>query len=167
MKNTLINSKFHSLKHSNTRNAVASLKVVVFEMGNLNLALRIESVYKVLNQSPVYGIGLNGLGIAYVGDREVTVVDLHRRLFQSRIINEAFKKGYLIIVQNKEGQLYGIPVAAVPVLREIPLSKIQDLPESYRQANILGMASHFCYIPQAEASLMIFLLDVEQLLQDF
>jgi len=166
MKNTLINSKFHSLKHSNNKDALASLKVVVFEMGNLNLALRIETVYKILNQSPVYGSGLNGLGIAHVDEREVTVVDLHRRLFQSRVINEAFKKGYLIIVQNMGGELYGIPVAAVPVLREVPLSKIQVLPDSYRQANLLGIASHFCHISQAEASLIIFLLDVDKLLQN-
>ena len=164
--NTLIASKSHKLKHSNPRNAVASIKALVFEMGNINLALRIETVYKVLNQTPVYGRGNNGLGIAPVGDREITVVDLHQRLFQSRIKNAESHKGYLIITQNRNGEFYGIPVAVVPALMEIPLSRIQVLPESYRDANILGMASHFCHIPKGEASVMIFLLDVEQLLQD-
>jgi hypothetical protein len=49
MKNTLVKSKAPGLRQSNTRDAAASLKIVVFEMGNLKLALRIESVYKVLN----------------------------------------------------------------------------------------------------------------------
>lgn len=166
MKNVLTTSKHHSLKRSNTRDAVTSFKMVVFEIGNLNLALRVETVYKVLNQPQVYGSGLNGLGIAHVGAHKVTVVDLHWRLFQSGIINEVSKKGYLIIVQSRDGELYGIPVAVVPALKEVSLSKIQVLPESYRHANILGIASHFCQIPQGEASMMIFLLDVEQLLQD-
>ena len=166
MKNTLITSKHRSLKHSNTRDAATSFRVVVFKMGNLNLALRVETVYKVLNQPQVYGSGLNGLGIAHVGDRKITVVDLHWRLFQSGILTEVSKKGYLIIVQNREGEFYGIPVAVVPALMEVSLAKIQVLPESYRHANILGIASHFCQIPQGEESLMIFLLDVEQLLQD-
>lgn len=163
MENTLIQSK-SSFKQFNTRDAVASLKVLVFSIGNLKLALRIENVYKVLNQTPVYGTGLNGVGIAHVGDREVTVVDLHRRLFQSSITNEASKAGYLIIAQNTPGELYGIPVAVVPALMEIPLSSIRVLPESYRHANILGFASHVAVIPQVEASLTIFLLDIEQLL---
>lgn len=128
MKNTLIKSKSSSLRQSNTRDAVASLKVVVFEMGNLKLALRIESVYKVLNHTPVYGSGVNGVGIANVGDHEVIVVELHRRFF-------AAKGSYLIIVQNSKGELYGIPLIAVPVLMAIPLSSIQVLPESYRNAD--------------------------------
>jgi purine-binding chemotaxis protein CheW len=157
MKNTSISSKSPILNQSNTRNAVASLKLVVFEMGNLNLALRIETVYKVLNHVPVYGTGINGVRIAHVGDRSVTVVELHRRFF-------APKGSYLILVQNSFGELYGIPVVSVPVLREVPLSSIQVLPESYLHADLLGIATHVCHIPQAEESLTIFLLDVEQLL---
>lgn len=163
MKNTLIKAK-SSFKQFNTPNAVASLKVLVFSIGNLKLAWRIENLYKVVNQTTVYGSGLNGVGIAYVGDREVTVVDLHRRLFQSTITNEASKAGYLIIAQNTQEQLYGIPVAVVPALMEVPLSSIRVLPESYRHADILGFASHVAVIAQVEAPLTIFLLDVEQVL---
>ncbi len=163
MKNTLTKS---SLKQSNTRNDLASIKVLVFEMGNLKFALRIETAYKVLNQTPIYGTGLNGVGIANIGDREVTIVDLHRRLFQCSITNNSSKASYLIVTQNQEGELYGIPIAVVPALIAVPLSSIQVLPESYRNADLLGFASHFCHIPQEkEAPLTIFLLDVDQLLQ--
>ena len=160
MNNTLVKV----FKHSNTNNAVASLKVVVFSIGNLNFALHIKTVYKVLNQTPVYSSGLNNVGIAHVGDRSVIVVDLHRWLFQSSITNDQSEASYLIIAQNSQGELYGIPVAAIPALREIPLSSIRVLPESYRNADILGIASHVAVIPQVEVPLTIFLLDVEQLL---
>jgi len=159
MKNTLVKSKAPGLRQSNTRDAAASLKIVVFEMGNLKLALRIESVYKVLNHIPVYGSGVNGVGIANVGDRSVTVVELHRRFF-------AAKGSYLIIVQNSKGELYGIPVTAVPALREVPLSSIRVLPPSYRDADIISSATHVCHIEQAEAPLTIFMLDVDLLLSD-
>lgn len=163
MNNTLIKAKSSS-KQSNSRNAGAFLKVVVFSIGNLKLALRIEAVYKVLNQTPVYGIGSSGVGIANVGDRDITVVDLHRQLFQSSNINEGVNKGYLLIIQNKEGELYGIPVAGVPALMEMPLSSIRVLPQSYRHADVFGFATHVCHIPQEEAPLTIFLLDVDQML---
>ena len=156
--NTLATTKSHGLKRSNTRTPVASLRLVVFEMGKLKLALRIDAVYKVLNQTPIYGSGFNDVGIAYVGDREITVVELHRRFF-------ADKGKYLIVVQNSESELYGIPIVAVPVLMEIPLSTIQVLSENYRHADVLGeVATHVCHLAQKDATLTIFLLDVGQLL---
>lgn len=164
MEKTLTNSKSLNFKKSNFTDAVASLKVIFFKTGNVNLALRIETVYKVLNQAPVYGSGNNKVGIAHIGDREVTVVDLDEQLFNPNINNQASNKHYLVIAQNSKGELYGIPVAEVPVLREIPLSSIRVLPESYRHADILGLASHVAVIPDVEPPVTVFMLDVEQML---
>ena len=80
MKNTLVKSSDASMQASRS-DRIASVKMIVFTVGTFNLALPIEIVYKVLNQIPVYGSGLNGVGIAHVGDLEVTVIDLHRQLF--------------------------------------------------------------------------------------
>jgi len=165
MKNSLVHLKSHSYKHLNARQTVASLKAIVFALGNLSLALRIEDVYKVLGQTPVYGSGLNSVGIAHVGDREVTVVDLNRQLAQSSITNGAAQASYLVVAQNTAGDLYGIPVAVVPALKQLPLANIRILPESYRHIDILGIASHVCQIPEAEVPLTIFLLDVDRILE--
>ena len=166
MKNSLIKSTSQSLKHSNTRNAVTSLKVVVFGINNLNFGLRIETVYKVLHQTPVYSSGLNSVGIAHIGDREITVVDLHRRLFQSSMTNQTQQGVYLIVVQNTDGELYGIPVEAAPALMDVPFSTIRALPESYRHADTLGIASSVAVIPQTDGTpLTLFLVDVEQILK--
>lgn len=165
MKNTLVKSKAASLQQVSSRDRVASVKMIVFTVGNFDLALPIEIVYKVLNQLPVYGSGLNGVGVAHVGDVEVTVIDLHRQLFQSSIINETSRKGYLLIFHSKSGDLYGIPVASVPVLMDLPLDSIRVLPESYRSGDILQMATHVCYLPQEEPPLTIFLVNPEQMLQ--
>lgn len=155
MKNTLVKSNSGVRKPG--RETVPSMKILVFGMGNVNLALPIDTIYKVVNQIPVYGGGLNGVGLAHVGDREVTVVELHRRFF-------APMGSYLIIAQNREGELYGIPITQSPTLMEIPQSSLRVLPESYRHTDMYGFATHGAVIFEVEPPMTIFLLDVDQLL---
>lgn len=164
MKSALIKSRANTSRQANNQEAVNSLKVIMFEMGDVKLALPIQSVAKVMPQTTVYGSGLHGVGIAHLGDREVTVVDLHKRLFKSTSINDASKNNYLMIVKNRQSELYGIPVGSVPTLMEIALSCIRVLPDSYRNADIFGFATHVAVIPAMETPMTIFLLDVDQLL---
>lgn len=140
------------------------LKLIVFGIGNLNFAVRIEFVHKVLNHTPIYGSGIKQVGVTHVEDYEVTVVDLYQRFFNSSQTDEYCTGGYLAIVQNTKGELYGIPVAQTPVLMEVPLSTLCVLPESYRRADTLEVASHVAVIPQEGAPLTVFLLDVDLLL---
>ncbi|MBD2100631.1 chemotaxis protein CheW [Leptolyngbya sp. FACHB-261] len=151
----------HSLRVSSRGQAEPMLKVTAFSIGNLNLALPIVSIYKVLNHTQVHGSGLNSVGIAYIEERELTVVDLHRRLLGTGAPTQA---RYLIVIQNQIQELYGIPVLEIPVLMEVPLSRIRVLPESYRRADTLSIASHVALIHQMDAALTLFLLDVEQIL---
>jgi len=143
------------------------LKLIVFGMGGLNLALPIESVHKVVNHTPVYSSGVGSVGVAHLGDGEVTVVDLYRRFFKESQISESEPTGYLVLVKNTTGELYGVPVAETPVLMEVPSSLIRVLPESYRRSDTIEVASHVAVIPQEVAPLTVFLLDVDLLLPIF
>jgi purine-binding chemotaxis protein CheW len=165
MNSLLIQGKSKATALHKSRQVTPSLKLIVFKIGNLNLALRIESVYKVVDRTPVYSSGLNHVGVAHMGDREVTVVDLNWQFFKTSSISES--GGYLAIVQSQTGEFYGIPVANTPVLIEVPLSMFRVLPESYRRADTLEVASHVAVIPQQGTPLTIFLLDVELLLPLF
>jgi purine-binding chemotaxis protein CheW len=167
MNNFPINLQTGDTKLPKARQVTPSIKLIVFGIGSLNLALRIDSVYKVVNHTPVYGSGLNCVGVAHVGDGEVTVVDLYRQFFKASPFQESDRGDYLVIVKNTTGELYGIPVADTPILLEVPLSQIRVLPESYRHADTLGVASHVAVIPQELAPLTIFLLDVDLLLPIF
>ncbi len=140
-----------------------NVELIVFGIGSLNLALPIISVYKVSNRTPISGSGVGVVGVTRVDDQEVTVIDLYRRFFKSNP-GEYSRGGYLVLVKNKTGELYGIPVAETPVLMEVSLSLIRVLPQSYRDGDTLDLASHVAVIPQDAASLTIFLLDIEQLL---
>jgi len=138
------------------------LQLVVFRIGNLKLALRIEVVYKVVPFRSVHGSGLNSVGIAHVDNFEVTVIDLHQRLFKSSPIEEVVTR--LIVVISSSGDLYGLPTAETPTLLEIPLSRIRVLPESYRRSDTLDIASHVAVVPQSGSTLTIFLIDGDRLL---
>lgn len=163
MNNALVRS-IHGAKQRKPQDVVNSVKVVMFSMGDVNLALHIQSIAKVLPKTKIYGSGLNSVGIAHLGDREVTVVDLYHKLFQTNSINDVGKSSYLMIVKNRQSELYGIPVATVPTLMDIPLSCIRVLPDSYRNADIFSFATHVAVIPAMETPTTIFLLDVDQLL---
>jgi purine-binding chemotaxis protein CheW len=150
-----------------------SIKLIVFTIGNLNLDLPIESVYKVVDRTPVYSSGLNPVGIAHLSNSlkdnaaswEVTVVDLNWQFFKSSSISES--GGYLVIVQTATGEFYGIPVPETPILIEVPLGRLRALPNSYRHADTLEIASHVAVIPQDGTPFTVFLLDFQLLLSSF
>ena len=73
-----------------------AIKLLVFTMGKLNLALHIERVQKVIDRVPVYSSGLNHMGIIHIEDKEVTVVDLHKKLFKVKQNDDFNFKNYLI-----------------------------------------------------------------------
>jgi purine-binding chemotaxis protein CheW len=139
-------------------------KLLTFKLGNLYLALPVEYVQKVVNYTTVYSSGLNETGIARVGDREITVIDLHKRLFKNSQVIEAGAKCYFIITKKIEGEEFGILVSQTPTLVDVPLAQIRTLPASYRRSDTLGIASHVTMIPQTEGQLTVFLLDLAQLI---
>ena len=139
------------------------LKVVLFSVGSLNCAFRLDPVYKVVSSPQLYGSGDSWVGLTHLGDREVTVLDINKRLFPSDRHEASLKVRYLIVVQNQRGELYGIPVEKVPVLMSIPFANIRVLPETFRQSNALGVASHVAVVSSANSSMTLFLLDVESL----
>ncbi|NJN59581.1 MAG: chemotaxis protein CheW [Leptolyngbyaceae cyanobacterium SL_5_9] len=149
------------LAQSKALQTESKLQLVVFRIGNLKLALRIEVVYKVVPFRSVHGSGLNSVGIAHVDHFEVTVIDLHQRLFKSSPksspVEEAVAR--LIVAISSSGELYGLPTAETPTLLEIPLSRIRVLPESYRRSDTLDIASHVAVVPQSGSTLTIFLID--------
>ena len=144
--------------------AKKSLKIIVFTVGSLSLAFNIDSVQKVNKYTPVLSSGLSHTGITDLGDREITVIDLHKRLFHTSQPRPSETGGYLLLVKNSFGESFGIVVGKTPILMEVSLSQIRTLPESYRRADTLEIATHVIMIPQADTKLTVFLLDPDLLL---
>jgi purine-binding chemotaxis protein CheW len=142
------------------------LKLLLFSLGSLNLALPINSVKKVVNYTPIHGSGLSAFGVANIDNQELTVIDLHKKLFQVSQTQISGQKGYLIVVVNSLGEYFGIWVQETPTLEDINLSQLRVLPESYRRSDTLYIASHVMVISQENNPKTVFLLDIERLLDN-
>ena len=149
---------------SKSQSTANSQKLIVFDIGKLTVAFCIEKVYKIVDRTPVHGSGLSHIGITHIDDSEIPVVDLHQRLLGSPQLDAPQAKGYLVIVQSDQSELLSIPTAHAPLLIEAPLSRIRVLPETYRRADTLEIASHVTIVSRAEKPSTIFVLDVNRLL---
>lgn len=139
------------------------LKLIAFDVGKLTLAVQIEQVHKIINLPKVHGSGLNPIGLAQIDDRDITVIDLQQRLFHSDVTETATPHSYLVLIQTQNQEVFGVPVKQTPLLLEVPTTQIRSLPESYRRADTLEIASHIAVILTPEGNQTLFLLDVEML----
>ncbi|WP_330204204.1 chemotaxis protein CheW [Cyanobacterium sp. Dongsha4] len=140
------------------------VKLLVFSIGNLNTALHIDAVEKVVNYNQIFGSGLNHFGLVNLGDKEITVVDLHKKLFNSPQALSTEGKKYLLLVKNSSSETFGIVISQTPELYDIPLNVIRILPPSYRRADTLKIASHVAVFKENEGEKTIFLLDPDELI---
>ena len=160
MSNLTVN--LNSNSSSSTKNN-SSVKLLVFEIGKLTLALPILQVQKVVKQSEVQGSGLSYVNLAHLNDGEIAVVDLHQKLFGVSL-NAAEVGEYFMITKEVKGEPLGITVAKPPSLIDQPLTQIRLLPNSYRRADTLEIASHVTVVSEDERSTTIFILDLEKLI---
>jgi chemotaxis signal transduction protein len=138
------------------------IKLVIFPLGTLLLAAPMNRISRVIHCPQIYSSGLGSVGVATVGDRELTIVDLHQELFHSPSPRGADQPGYLVLTPTPSGELMGIPTPETPLLLEIPTKLVRLLPDSYRQADTLWVASHMARMPLAEGQppQSIFVLDM-------
>ena len=144
------------------------IKLLVFPIGSLNGALHIDVVQKVVNLSKVYSSGLNQYGMVNVEGKEITVIDLHKRLFDIPQPFTQEDKKYLLLAQNSADEKFGIIINNTPSLVDISLDNIRTLPPSYRQADTLKIASHVTVIDDDQKNnLTVFILDPDELISPF
>ncbi len=142
----------------------SSLKLVVFQIGKLTLSLPVEQVKKVTKYSQIHGSGLSYVNLTHLGEQEVTIIDLHQKIFKVSQNELSAEKGYFIITSDTNGDSLGIRVLQTPTLLDVPFSQIRILPISYRHADTLEIASHVAVIPQEDETLQtIFILDLDRL----
>ena len=159
-----------------------SIKLLVFDIGKLTLALPVAQVIKVIKYLPLYGSGTSYINLTHVGEQEITVVDLHQKLFKIGLDDLGSDRGYFILTKPrpitiiKDGiseehpfmkESFGIRVLDSPSLIDVDLSLVRALPNSYRFADTLEIASHVAVVSQPESTSAqattktIFILDLE------
>ncbi|MEN9566405.1 MAG: hypothetical protein RLZZ69_1601 [Cyanobacteriota bacterium] len=157
MPNLIVDPRLHKSVPSDT-----SIKLLVFEIGKLTLALPILQVQKVVKQIEVYGSGLSHVNLTHFPEQEIAIVDLHQKLFGVSLTQS--DTGYFIISKNIAGEPLGIVVSQAPTLIDVLLEQIRLLPDAYRRADTLAIASHVTVIPgKDDATKTIFILDLTSL----
>ncbi len=160
MSNLAVEQNFQSASREET-----FVKLLVFAIGKLTLALPILQVQKVIRYNPIHGSGLSHVSLAHLDDREIAIVDLHQKLFKVSLPQTLETKGYFIISKNIAQEPLGILVSESPALVDVSTNQIRIIPDSYRRADTLGIASHVVVIPQEDnTSQTIFILDLKQLI---
>ncbi|NMF60121.1 chemotaxis protein CheW [Pseudanabaena yagii] len=140
-----------------------TLKFLIFTMGNLNLAMGIDSVIRIIPLPTIHRSGNKLLGITTYEDQEVLVIDLYKRIYGQE---SSIDNGFLVIFAGIRS-LYGITIASLPNVQDVPVNNLQPVPLEYRARDTLGIASHMMQVPlkKSEELQMVFLLDAELLLK--
>ncbi len=141
----------------------APIKLLVFEVGKLTLALPILQVQKIVKQNEVHGSGLSHVNLSHLAEEEIAIVDLHQKLFGVSLTNQG-TTGYFIITKDIAGEPLGIVLQQPPTLVDVTVDRIRLIPNSYRRADTLEIASHVTVIPQAETTRTVFILDLTRLI---
>ena len=143
------------------------LKLLVFKINKLTLALPVLQVQKVIKYNPVHGSGLSYVNLTHLGDLDIAVVDLHQKLFNTSLPELSEDKGYFIISKNITGEPLGILVSEPPAIVDVATSQIRLIPDAYRRADTLRIASHVAVIEgENETGKTVFILDLGSLVAD-
>ncbi|BAQ64099.1 chemotaxis protein CheW [Geminocystis sp. NIES-3709] len=153
-----------NLSSQSSKANIQKVKLLVFSIENLNVALHIDTVQKVVNYSTIFSSGLNHYGLVNLGDQEITVIDLHKKLFNTSQNLTIEDKKYLLLAINSVNETFGILIQSTPELYDISLDTIRELPSSYRRVDTLKIASHVLVIPEEDQNKTVFILDPDELI---
>lgn len=143
---------------------VSSLKAISFMIASYRLALPLEAVLRVVN-CPIELRDLsNPLELVHLGSHAIAVLNLHSHLALKQINSTSSGQQFLVVTRSPQDEHCAIRVDAPPDLVELPLNMIRKLPEPYRNGHPLNIASRVAVLPQGKATLAIFLLDMQRVM---
>lgn len=150
--------------HRANRKAESTQQLLTFQLEQEWFALSIRAVQRVVPLGKVYGDPhRKGVSLTLYQDQELLVIDAGQRIFgvPSRALVEAETLSYLVIVQNSQGAIAGLPIVGQPALRRVPFSAFGPLPDAYvATGNIHCVSSRMI---QTGEEPLLFLLDPERL----
>ncbi|GAA6620505.1 chemotaxis protein CheW [Scytonema sp. NUACC26] len=139
-------------------------KYITFKISTYLLALPIDSVFKVIACPPDLSHTLREAKLAQLGQSTVMILKLHQSLdplySQQQDSNQIGR--FLIIMQGKEGELYGILVGTPPNLMTIPETCIQQVPQSFHHTGLPTWVSQIAILNHKDERTTILMLDIQR-----
>jgi chemotaxis signal transduction protein len=134
------------------------LQVLVFRLDDSLVAVPAATVVKVMNRPT--DRQANSVGLLYIGQVAIRIVSL-RSLEVTTVSPEPF----LIVLQIRPGQLYGIGVDQPPDLFDLPIAALQPLTPIQQTSDLLKLTSHVARITQGEVTSTVLLIDLNQIIE--
>lgn len=149
---------------------MTTFQVIILSIANHLFAVPMNTVLQVRRCPPELRNSLGEAEWTYLEDRPLLVLNLQLRLGVAQQISGDTNGGrgvqqFLVLTQSSTGVLCGLKVDRLPDMLDLPARAVQALPESYRQNNLQGLAKYVAILPREEKKLVIYLLDLEQILQ--
>jgi chemotaxis signal transduction protein len=165
------------------RRAEPLQKLIVFRICQEWFAVLIQFAQKVVPLGMVYGAPQGGISLTRYQDCEIPVIDIERRVFGNAVnlslpsalsgVSSSSEQNssqsvlenqrHLMIVEDIQGSLIGIPLDSPPMLRRVPKSAFSPVPAIYLAEGNIQCVSALITVSENEPS--FFLLNLDQLLQ--
>ncbi|MCW6051203.1 chemotaxis protein CheW [Microcoleus sp. A2-C5] len=131
MTHTNYNRRFRSKKQGAVR--TPPRKLISFELGNVNYAVSIEKVQRVVKDFNPYGFLNSGQSLVRHQEELITLINLSKIFPSSRSIADC---NYLIVCSLNKSDRLGIPIPDMPKILEISEESFGEIPELYRKQQL-------------------------------
>ncbi|MEG5000993.1 chemotaxis protein CheW [Microcoleus sp. B4-D4] len=125
------NRRFRSQKQGAVR--TPPRKLLSFELGNVNYAVPIEKVQRVVKDFNPYGFLDSGQSLVRHQEELITLINLSKIFPSSRTLTDF---NYLIVCSLNKSDRLGIPIPDMPKILEVTEESFCEIPELYRQQQL-------------------------------
>ncbi|MEG3978637.1 chemotaxis protein CheW [Microcoleus sp. herbarium8] len=125
------NRRFRSQKQGAVR--TPPRKLLSFELGNVNYAVPIEKVQRVVKDFNPYGFLDSGQSLVRHQEELITLINLSKIFPSSRTLADF---NYLIVCSLNKSDRLGIPIPDMPKILEVTEESFCEIPELYRQQQL-------------------------------
>jgi len=136
--------------------ADSTCKAVVFDAAGFRFALPLNSIGRIVHRALLQE-DPTVKGLLYLENEPLEVLELGRLLTSG---NGARQCDFFVITQT--GKRLAIAAEAPPVMMELPLGAVRNVPSAYLQS-LKGLAGQMIMVGEGEATSSVFLLDLQQL----
>jgi len=141
--------------------ANSTCKAVVFDAAGFRFALPLNSIGRIVHRALLQE-DPTVKGLLYFENEPLEVVELERLLTSDAAARQCDFRQCDFFVVAQTGKRLAIAAEAPPVMMELPLGAVRNVPSAYLQS-LKGLAEQMIMVGEGEATSSVFLLDLQQL----
>lgn len=136
----------------------STCKAVVFDAAGFSFALPLNSIGRIVHRALLQE-DPKVKDLLYFENEPLEIVDMEQLLAPGTAAN---KPEFFVMAEL--GRRLAIAAEAPPVMMELPLNAVRNVPSVYQQS-LNGLAQQMIMVGEADSTSSVFLLDLQQLSQ--